>query len=72
MSSARVQPGALLEPLEAGPSRLVEHHDLAVEDQPVERQRGERARDLGKRGRESFPFRVISRASPPSRTASMR
>ena len=42
------EPCPLLEPLKAGPPGLVEGHDLAVEQQPVERQRGHRANHLGK------------------------
>ena len=51
MSIGAAEPRASLQPLEAGPALLVERHDLAVEHKPVERQRRDRAHDLGKAGR---------------------
>ena len=57
MSSGRLQPGALLQPLEAGLARVVEDHHLAVDDDVVVRAARHRARDLGKRRGESLPLR---------------
>ena len=46
------QAAALLQQREARQSALVEHDDLGIEDELLERQRGDDLRDLGKRRRE--------------------
>src|SRR5207245_5412996 len=47
--------GAVLESLEAGPASFIRHYELAVEGEPLVRQRREGPRNLGERGRDVVP-----------------